>query len=45
MFKKVENSIAIKELIEIPLIDKQNSNLKKIAIITSLLNFFVSLLL
>jgi len=40
-----ESSVAIKELIDMPNIDKQNSNLKKIAIITSLINFFVSLLL
>ena len=36
---------AIKELIEVVNIEKQNSNLKKIAIITSLINFFISLIL
>lgn len=41
----VERSQAIKELINMPHLDKQNSNLKKIAILISLINFFVSLLL
>jgi hypothetical protein len=36
---------SIKELIEMPNIDKQNSNLKKIAMVTSLINFSISLLL
>lgn len=33
------------ELIQMPMTDKKNSNLKKIAIITSLLNFIISILL
>lgn len=40
-----QETSAIKELIEMPVIEKQNSNLKKIAIITSLINFFFSLIL
>lgn len=36
---------ALAEIIETPLIEKQNSNLKKIAIITSLINFIISLIL
>jgi|ERR1700744_1469621 len=33
------------ELIQMPMIDKKNSNLKKIAIITSLVNFIISIIL
>ena len=33
------------ELIQMPMTDKKNSNLKKIAIITSLVNFIISILL
>lgn len=44
----VNDNSAIKELIIIPNINKQvlrSSNLKKIAIITSLINFFISIIL
>lgn len=41
----LKNKNAIIELIAISKIERQNSNLKKIAIITSLINFFISIIL
>ena len=43
--KAEKENFLIKELVEKPLLEKQNSNLKKIAIITSLINFVISIFL
>jgi|ERR1700742_87942 len=40
-----KSASAINELIQIPVTEKKNSNLKKIAIITSLVNFIISIIL
>jgi hypothetical protein len=42
---RTERLLPLKEIIEMPLIEKNNSDLKKIAIIISLINFVLSIFL